>query len=46
MFFLGLVRCVVGEGMLFYRNFFEKGNFLVRFDIIFLLENFVFFEDL
>lgn len=42
----GSVRCVVGEGMPFYRNPFEKGNLLVRFDITFPPENFAPPEDL
>lgn len=42
----GSVRCVVGEGMPFYRNPFEKGNFLVRFEITFPPENFAPPEDL
>lgn len=46
MSFLGSVRCVVGEGMPFYRNPFEKGNLLVRFDITFPPENFAPPEDL
>lgn len=31
----GDVKCVQGEGMPIYKNLFEKGNFYVKFDVVF-----------
>lgn len=39
-FFLGMVRVVKGEGFPHYRNPFEKGDLLVKFDVEFPPKNF------
>lgn len=38
---LGCIRGVVGEGMLAYRRFYDRGNFYVKFEIEFFLNNFI-----